>query len=138
MNYAEYKEQVLGEYGAEARQRKHLEDDLQEAVCTFLKWALPEDATYWAVPNGGLRHTREAQRMTRLGVRAGIPDLHIAFRGKLHCIELKAPRGTLSEVQVQTVEKLLKCGVPTIVCRSVEAVEQALRTWWIPLQAKLA
>ena len=137
MNYAEYKEQVLGEHGAAARKRQHLEDDLQKKACGFLRWALPDDACWWHVPNGGKRHTLEAQRMTALGVRAGIPDIHIVYRGRLHCIELKAPDGQLSAVQVQMIEKLLKCGVPVVVCRSEDAVEQALREWCIPVAARL-
>ena len=44
------------------------------------------------LPNGGKRHKLEAARMTRLGVRAGIPDIHIVYQGRLHCLELKAAR----------------------------------------------
>lgn len=121
----------------ESAKRRHQEDDLQESVCTFLKWVLPFNAVYWAVPNGGKRHTREAARMTRLGIRAGIPDLHIAYAGRLYCLELKSPKGTLSEVQMQTISKLADCGVTTAVVRSVGAVENALKVWGIPLSARL-
>ena len=137
MNYAEYKEQVLGEYGAEARQRRHAEDDLQAAVCTFLKWKLPEDAEFWAVPNGGKRHGKEAARMTRLGTKAGVPDIHLAYAGRLFCMELKSPTGELSLVQVQMISKLLRCGVPTVVVRSLEDVERTLRNWAIPLNSNV-
>ena len=128
----------LEESGYETRKRQHLEDDLQAAVCMFLRWALPWDATFWAVPNGGKRHVVEAQRMSRLGVRPGVPDLHVVYRGRLYCLELKAPKGVLSGVQMQMIEKLTKCGVKTAVVRSVEDVEHALRTWSIPLSAKLS
>lgn len=122
----------------ESRRRRHLEDDLQAAVCTFLKWSLPPNAMFWAVPNGGKRHTLEAQRMTRLGVRAGIPDLHVVHACKLYCLELKAPKGVLSAHQVQTIEKLNECGVPVATVRSVEDVEHALKTWGIPLSGRLS
>lgn len=138
MTYAEYKAEVLDAYGSEARRRQHLEDDLQESVCTFLKWALPANATFWAVPNGGRRHSREAARMVRLGVRAGVPDLHVVYLGTLYCLELKSPKGTLSDVQAQFIEKLGDCGVSTAVVRSVESVENALRVWGIPLSARLS
>lgn len=133
-----YKDDLITEFGAAGRKRRHLEDDLQKKVCGFLRWALPDDACWWHVPNGGKRHTLEAQRMTALGVRSGCPDLHIVYQGRLHCIELKAPDGQLTATQVQMIEKLLKCGVPVVVCRSEDAVEQALREWRIPLQAKLS
>ena len=132
-----YKNDLVSEFGFEARRRLHLEDDLQESVCVFLRWALPADATFWAVPNGGLRHSREAARMSRLGIKAGCPDLHIVHAGKLFCLELKAPKGTLSPTQVQMIDRLKLCGVPTVVVKSLGEVEQALRGWGIPLNAKL-
>lgn len=132
-----FKDDLISEFGSEARRRQHLEDDLQESVCTFLRWALPADATFWAVPNGGKRHTLEAQRMSRLGVRAGVPDLHVVHLGRLYCIELKAPKGALSAAQAQMIDKLDQCGVPTRVCRSVEQVEHVLRGWGVPLSARL-
>ncbi len=133
-----YKSDLITEFGADDRKRQHLEDDLQAAVCTLLKWALPADATFWAVPNGGLRHKMEAQRMTRLGVRAGIPDLHIVYRGRLYCLELKAPKGQLSATQVQMMRKLEVCGVPTAVIRELSDVTHIMREWNIPLSARLS
>lgn len=133
-----YRDDLVTEFGIEARKRQHLEDDLQAAVCTFLKWALPVNATYWAVPNGGKRHNREAARMTKTGLKPGVPDLHVVYDGRLYCLELKAPKGTLSAVQTQMIEKLTLCGVPTVVVRSVEDVEHHLRLWEIPLSAKLS
>ena len=133
-----YKADLITEFGADDRKRQHLEDDLQAAVCTLLKWALPADATFWAVPNGGLRHKLEAQRMTRLGVRAGIADIHVVYRGRLYCLELKAPKGQLSATQSQMISKLEACGVPTAVVRSISEVERALKGWGLPLSARLS
>lgn len=130
------KDDLLTEFGAEGRRRKHDEDDIQESVCTFLRWSLPVDATYWHVPNGGKRHRREAARMVRLGVRAGLPDLHIAYRGRLYCIELKTPTGQLSESQKQMIPKLVKCGVLVEVCTSLDEVVATLDLWGIPLSAR--
>jgi hypothetical protein len=132
-----YKSDLITEFGADDRKRQHLEDDLQAAVCTLLKWALPVDATFWAVPNGGLRHKQEAARMTRLGVRAGIADIHVVYRGRLYCLELKAPKGQLSATQVQVMRKLEVCGVPTAVIRELSDVTHVMREWNIPLSARL-
>jgi len=133
-----YQSDLISEFGGDARRRQHLEDDLQEAVCTLLKWALPADATFWAVPNGGLRHKQEAARMTRLGVRAGIADIHVVYRGRLYCLELKAPKGQLSATQVQVMRKLEHCGVPTAVIRELSDVTHVMREWNIPLSARLS
>ncbi len=132
-----YKSDLISEFGADDRKRQHLEDDLQAAVCTLLKWALPADATFWAVPNGGLRHKLEAARMTRQGIRAGIPDLHVVYRGRLYCLELKAPKGQLSATQMQMMRKLEVCGVPTAVIRELSDVTHVMREWGIPLSARM-
>lgn len=132
-----YKADLITEFGADDKKRQHLEDDLQAAVCTLLKWALPADATFWAVPNGGLRHKLEAARMSRLGVRAGVADIHVVYRGRLYCLELKAPKGQLSATQVQVMRKLEHCGVPTAVIRELSDVTHVMREWNIPLSARL-
>ena len=133
-----YKSDLISEWGADAKKRQHLEDDLQEKICTMLKWGLPADGTFWAVPNGGLRHKLESARMTRTGTRAGVPDIHIVYRGRLYCLELKAPKGQLSATQSQMISKLEACGVPTAVVRSISEVERALKSWGLPLSARLS
>jgi len=132
-----YKSDLITEWGA-AKPRQHLEDDLQAKVCTMLKWGLPADATFWAVPNGGLRHKLEAARMSRLGVRAGVADLHIVYRGRLYCLELKSPTGQLSASQAQMIRKLEDCDVPTAVIRELSDVTHVMREWDIPLSARLS
>jgi VRR-NUC domain len=121
----------------ERKKRRHLEDDLQSSVVEYLRWALPGNATFWAVPNGGKRHRREAARMVRLGVRAGVPDLTVVYGGRIFCLELKTPAGTVDANQQQMHRKLHACGVPVAVCRSLEEVADALREWGVPLQAEL-
>ena len=133
-----YKSDLISEWGADTKKRQHLEDDLQEAVCTMLKWGLPADGTFWAVPNGGLRHKLESARMTRTGTRSGVPDLHIVYRGRLYCLELKSPTGQLSATQAQMISKLEACGVPTAVVRSTSLIERALKGWGLPLSARLS
>jgi len=118
--------------------RRHEEDDLQASVCEYLKWALPDDGTFYAVPNGGKRHAREAARMVRLGVRAGVPDLAIVFRGRPIFIELKTARGVVSEHQKQMARRLTYCGADVLYCRSVDGVENALRELGVPLRASVS
>ena len=60
MNY------FIGELLLEDRpKRGHEEEALQRDVVEFLRWALPFDAVYFAVPNGGKRHTKAAARLDR-------------------------------------------------------------------------
>ncbi len=132
-----YKSDLITEWGTDTKKRQHLEDDLQENICTMLKWGLPADGTFWAVPNGGLRHKLESARMTRTGTRSGVPDLHIVYRGRLYCLELKSPTGQLSATQAQMIHKLADCGVPTAIIRKPEELEHVLREWGIPFSLKV-
>lgn len=118
--------------------RKHLEDDLQKAVCQFLDAALPPDAFYFAVPNGGKRSRVEAARMKGMGVKAGVPDLCIVYRGKSHFIELKSPHGKLTIAQKTTMAALRKAGAEVSTSRSLGFIETLLSYWGIPLRARLA
>jgi hypothetical protein len=116
--------------------RLHPEDDLQRAVVEYLRWALPDDALAFHIPNGGLRHKRAAARLAGLGLRAGMPDLCVVWRGLVLFIELKAPRGVLSAVQRQMKKRLEYCGCPIWVCRTVSQVEIVLRDFGLPLRAE--
>jgi len=119
------------------QRRRHDEDDLQMAVVEFLRWSLPHDAVWYAVPNGGKRHKREAQRMVSLGVRAGVPDLAIVHRGQPLFIELKAKGGTLSASQQQMIWRLQDAGAVVLLCRSLPEVEQGLREAGVALHGRV-
>jgi len=122
-----------------ASRRRHDEDDLQRAVVKYLRWALPHNATFNAIPLGGLRHKRAAQRLVGLGTRAGWPDLEIVWHGHPPIfIELKTPKGALSMVQRQEIQKLIHCGAVVMVCRSLAEVEQGLRDCGMRLSASVA
>lgn len=119
--------------------RRHEEDDLQRSVHQFLSWALPANAFHFHIPNGGQRHTKAAQRLVGLGVRAGVPDLCIIFAGRPIFIELKTPHGHLSAAQRQTIDRLrVLCGADVMVCRSLLCVEEALRELGVPLRASVS
>jgi hypothetical protein len=118
--------------------RAHLEDDLQRQVCQYLRWSLPADAEFFAVPNGGKRHSKAAARLVGQGVRAGLPDLCVVYRGATIFIELKTARGVLSEAQRQMHRKLGYCGCTVLVCRSLGGVECSLRELGLPLRGSVA
>ena len=115
--------------------RKHLEDDLHLAVAQFLNVALPKDSAWTTVEQGGKRDTLEAGRLKAKGVMAGWPDLEVVWRGRIHCIELKSPKGVLSDDQITMHLALKRAGALIAICRSVEAVEGTLRGWGLPLKA---
>ena len=70
---------------------KRAEDALQRDVARLLDYALPPDAVWFHAPNGGGRSKVEAAIFKGLGVKPGVPDLIILYRGRCLAIELKAP-----------------------------------------------
>lgn len=116
----------------------HAEHALHMSVARFLDAALPEDVFFWHTPNQGQRSARDGAKLKALGLRPGFPDLAIAYQGRLYCIELKAPGGTLSKAQKATRTALERAGVIVSVCYSLEAVEGCLTGLGIPLKARIA
>lgn len=118
--------------------RAHEEDDLQRAVMQFLDLALPADGIAYAVPNGGKRSPRTAARFKGMGLKAGIPDIAVIYRGRAAFVELKAKRGVMSVAQKAMQRRLIYCGAEVCLCRSVADVEASLRECGIPLRARVS
>lgn len=114
------------------------EEALQEAVMQYLDACLPPDAVAWHTPNG-----RQVSAITRkigkaMGVKAGIPDVLILFRGKLIALELKAGRGDETAEQQLMARELTYCGaVVGPVCRSLDEVV-AFVGQILPLRGRLS
>ena len=87
--------------------RARPEQALHRAAAQFLDVALPDDAVWFHPPNGGARTKAEAGIFRALGVKAGVPDLVIVYRGRLIAIELKAPRGRLTAAQRAMHKRLI-------------------------------
>jgi hypothetical protein len=114
------------------------EQRLQIAVAQFLEIALPHDAVWFHVPNGGKRTPVEGGIFKAMGVKAGVPDLWIFYRNKTFAIELKAKRGRHSNEQIFMQVRLERAGVLFAESRSLEDVIARLSAWHIPLRAELA
>ena len=126
----------LSDLFAESPKRAEEEFKLQKAVCQYLRWALPSTAFFFSIPNGGLRHTRVAQKLAATGCVAGVPDLQVVFKGRALFLELKVPKGAISMVQRQVHNRLAQAEADVRVCRSIDDVEAALKAWGVPLQAR--
>lgn len=98
------------------------EEALQRAVAQYLDLALPTDAVWFHVPNGGGRSKAEAGVLKAMGVKAGVPDIYILHNGKSLFIELKPPKRYLSNAQKEMTRKLLLANARVDVCRSLDQV----------------
>lgn len=99
----------------------HLEDNLQKSCVTWFRYQFPQRIIF-AVPNGGKRNLKEAARMKRQGVTAGVPDLCIPEpTNEYHglWVELKVGKNKLTGKQSEMIQKLSKRKYATIVCYSL-------------------
>lgn len=111
------------------------EEQIQAAVAAYLDAALPDDAVWWHTPNGGHRHPAVAAKLKWQGVKKGVPDVAIIWRGRAIFIELKAHGGRLSPDQLDMHSDLTVARAVVLpIARSVEEVEAFLRTLGMPLR----
>lgn len=105
---------------------KHIEEGEQILLFEFLEKAQPFIYQMaFAVPNGGYRNPREAQRMKWAGVKKGVPDIFIAIPTSEHhglFIELKRPivkgesKPNITKEQIIWIQNLNEQGYRAIVC----------------------
>jgi hypothetical protein len=119
------------------RRRNRPEETFQRALCQYLDLALPPDAFYFAIPNGGWRTKAEAGILKATGVKAGVPDLCILYNGMAHFVELKSKKGTLSDPQLTTGAAIICSGSAFAVWRTLEDAERVLTHWGVPLRAEV-
>jgi len=129
------------------KRRARAEDALQRSVASFLDVALPWDACWFAVPNGGGRSKVEAAILRATGTKAGAPDLMVFHNCRAYGVEIKAPpkmlkSGRLSRAKPRTSDdqdamhaKLHRAGVTVTIARSIDDVASFLRDHNVPLRA---
>jgi hypothetical protein len=98
-----------------------------EQVNLMKWWALAchsfglDERTLFAIPNGGERNVIVARRMKDEGVRAGVPDLFLAWSDRKYgglFIELKKPKGgRVSDAQKDYIALLEESGYRAVVCK---------------------
>lgn len=114
------------------------EEQIQAAVAQFLDRALPTDAVWFHPPNGGHRHAAVAAKLKWAGVKPGVPDVVVVWKGRAIFIELKAKGGSLSDAQKQMQSDLTLAGAVVLsVARSVDEVADFLEGLGIPLRGRL-
>lgn len=82
-----------------------------------------------AVPNEGKRTATTARRMKGAGMRPGFPDLIVMQDGQAAFLEVKAPKGRVSEAQDTMHAELTRQGMRVAVVRSQDEAIAALRGW---------
>ena len=100
----------------------------------FMEGRKPELKNLYAVPNGGRRDRIEAAHLKRQGVKAGVPDICLAYpAGVYHglYIELKVGENKPSDSQKEWIHNLRAAGYMAVVCygfeQAVETIESYLK-----------
>lgn len=117
---------------------------LQKASAQYFALRLPKTFIAIHVSNEGRRGGRagmlDGVRQKAAGLARGCPDWIIVGchdnpvhtpHADVYMIELKAPGKYLSQAQAEFHARLKTCGVPVIVCRSLDEIEAVLMGWGI-------
>ena len=114
------------------------EDDIQAAIVRYLRTMLPHGWIVQSTANKP-RSKQQGAREKRLGAVSGWPDLAIYGREPLwdaavcYFIECKSARGRLEPEQIEVHARLMDCGFPIRVARSLDDVRRACWDWRLPV-----
>jgi hypothetical protein len=131
-----------------------LEQDVHEALARTLNQLLAPPAFWFSAGIGATKLApHQAAKLTRAGVRRGLPDFFILYAGLVFSIELKARKGRLSKTRVtrtksgaprvlegqeEVFPKLRAAGVAVVICRSVDEALDQIKRWGIPLRGRIS
>ena len=126
------------------------EDELHEAVVQLLNIALIPPAEWCCYPAGHIPlPPRWAAKLFRMGLQPSWPDFLVVHGGQIIGIELKVGMGELSRTRIvrtkrggvrvvvgqEAMHKRLRAaGMKVFVCRSTDAVLEALADCGVPLR----
>lgn len=106
------------------------EHKIQTALIQYLTINAKPEVLFFAVPNGGLRNIRVAQRMKAEGLRPGIADLCFMLpQGRCAWLELKAAKGQLSDAQHGFKTRCRELGHFWAMARSIDEAIPHLAAW---------
>lgn len=98
------------------------ESDMQQQCVNWFRNNYPS-LILFAIPNGGRRNVREAARLKKEGVLAGVADLFLAYpKGQFHglFIEMKSQKGVLQNTQKDFKYNVENQGYAYTICKSLD------------------
>ena len=111
------------------------EDEFHISVAELLDACLLPPTFYTTFPAGyGKLGKATAGSLKGAGLKAGFADILVFHDHGALGIELKTATGKVTAIQEETHKALAAAGVPVYVCRSVEAVAEALVLHKIPMR----
>ena len=114
---------------------KRREQPIHFAVVEYLTLACfppPDGPVVFHPYNGGYRTRTEAGIAARLGVKPGMPDIGLLWRGRHLWMEVKPDGGRLSTAQSACHQAITLAGGVVVIVRSVDDARDFLATVGIP------
>lgn len=103
---------------------------LQKFAVTLLRFNAAPGVIAFAIPNGEARSARTGAKLKAMGVLAGVADMAVIMPGgSARFLELKTPKGRLSDTQKAFRDRCAASGVAYETATTPEEVEAVLRGW---------
>jgi hypothetical protein len=123
--------------------RGHAEQTLQTQIATFFGWALSGNVWWTTIGHGGGGRLRGAI-LKGMGLKAGVPDILILYRGHAYFLEMKKPgarpkrggKGGISAEQIAVHAQIETAGGSVATCYSLDDVRAQLEWWQIPTRTE--
>lgn len=113
--------------------RNYPEQDLQKLCAAYLHACAPPSLFWTAVNPIPAKSKAVAGLSKAMGLRPGVHDIILAYRGRIIGIEMKATKGRLSPNQIDMHEELTLAGGVSAVAHSLEEFIDVLMTLQIPM-----
>jgi hypothetical protein len=111
------------------------EHALQRAIHRYLRLAVPKPCAIWAVDHARKSSMLQAVLLKERGVLSGLHDHYVLWGGHLITLEIKVGSNTTTQGQNEFADAVIAAGGSCFVVRSIDDVENALRTAGVPLLA---
>lgn len=129
--------------------RNEAEFRLSCFVADTLRWGCRRDVVWTHFPAGeerpaeydaeGNRKSWAGSRLKRMGTLPGVADfVFITYGARVDFLELKAPKGTLSDEQKSFRGRVLALGCRYEIARSGQEAVEILRSWGILERVRVA
>ncbi|WP_282026878.1 VRR-NUC domain-containing protein [Limimaricola cinnabarinus] len=108
------------------------EGPVHKAILAYLRAALPGAVIHHSPNETKWRSTRAmhtVQKAKAMGTLSGFPDLLVIYCGSVWCIEVKAPKGRLSDAQRAVGADIEAMGGRWGVARSVDDARALVEAW---------
>lgn len=107
--------------------RAQIENGIQRSIVAYLRTVV-RDCVVMAIPNAARRTINGKPMNAAPGLLPGAPDLVIALPdGKVLWLEVKAPKGVVSDNQVLVHERLGEIGHTVYIIRSIDDVKEVIQ-----------